>query len=50
MKTNNKKSLDAKSKTGKKDDFKSLSMPELLKKLDASTDGLTNDEAKKRLT
>ena len=50
MKTNNKKSPDVESKSGKKDDFKSLSMPELLKKLDASTDGLTNDEAKKRLT
>jgi len=49
MKANNKKSPDSGSKTGKKDDFKSLSMPELLKKLDASTDGLTDAEAKKRL-
>ena len=49
MKANNKKSPDSGSKTGKKDDFKSLSMSELLKKLDASTDGLTNAEAKKRL-
>jgi len=50
MNTNKKESVPAESKPGKKDDFKSLSMPELLKKLDASTDGLTNAEAKKRLT
>ena len=49
MKTNKKESLPGEPKTGKKDDFKSLSMSELLKKLDASTDGLTDAEAKKRL-
>jgi len=49
MKANNKKSPDSGSKPGEKDDFKSLSMSELLKKLDASTDGLTDAEAKKRL-
>jgi H+-transporting ATPase len=50
MKSNKKVSVPDESKSGKKDDFKSLSMPELLKKLDASTDGLTDAEAKKRLT
>ena len=49
MKTNKKESLLGEPKPGGKDDFKSLSMSELLKKLDASTDGLTNAEAKKRL-
>ena len=33
-----------------KDDFKSLSMPEVEKKLGSSRDGLTQTEAKKRLT
>jgi len=44
-----KKSAVTETKPRGKDDFKSLSMPELLKKLDASTDGLTDAEAKKRL-
>src|SRR5664279_3509462 len=50
MNSNKKVSLPDESKPGKKDDFKSLSMAELLKKLDVSTDGLTDAEAKKRLT
>jgi H+-transporting ATPase len=37
-------------KTGSKDDLKSLPMPELLKKLESSTDGLSQAEAQKRLT
>lgn len=32
-----------------KDDFKTMSLPELEKKLETSTDGLTHDEAQKRL-
>ena len=50
MKKNNKKISASESKTGKKDEFKSLSMSELLKKLGASTDGLTDAEVKERLT
>ncbi len=38
------------SKSGSKDDLKSLPIPELLKKLDTSLDGLTQAEATKRLT
>jgi len=49
MKSNNKDTVASEPKHGGKDDFKSLSMPELLKKLDASTDGLTEKEAKNRL-
>ena len=37
-------------KTGSKDDLKSLPMPELLKKLESSPDGLSQAEAQKRLT
>ena len=33
-----------------KDDVKSLPLPEVEKKLEASPDGLSQDEAKKRLT
>jgi H+-transporting ATPase len=36
-------------KTGSKDDLKSLPMPELLKKLESSPDGLSQAEAQKRL-
>ena len=38
------------SKSGSKDDLKSLPMPELLKKLESTPDGLSQDEAQKRLT
>ena len=37
-------------KTESKDDLKSLPMPELLKKLESSLDGLSQVEAQKRLT
>jgi len=37
------------SKPGSENDLKSLPMPELLKKLEASSDGLTQSEAQKRL-
>ncbi len=37
-------------KAGSKDDLKSLPMPELLKKLESSPDGLSQAEAQKRLT
>ena len=37
-------------KTGSKDDVKSLPMPELLKKLESSPEGLSQAEAQKRLT
>jgi H+-transporting ATPase len=37
-------------KTGSKDDLKSMPMPELLKKLESSLDGLSQVEAQKRLT
>ncbi|HJX35523.1 MAG TPA: HAD-IC family P-type ATPase, partial [Dehalococcoidales bacterium] len=37
-------------KTGAKDNLKSLPMPELLKKLESSLDGLSQVEAQKRLT
>ncbi len=37
-------------KSGPKDDLKSLPMPELLKKLGSTPDGLSQDEATKRLT
>jgi H+-transporting ATPase len=37
-------------KTGSKDDLKSLPMPELLKKLESSSNGLSQGEAQKRLT
>ena len=37
-------------KSGSKDDLKSLPMPELLKKLGSTPDGLSQDEATKRLT
>jgi H+-transporting ATPase len=50
MTTKNKKTSVSESKPEVKEDFKSLSMPELLKKLDSSADGLTQAEAEKRLT
>lgn len=37
-------------KTESRDDLKSLPMPELLKKLESSLDGLSQVEAQKRLT
>jgi H+-transporting ATPase len=37
-------------KPGKKDELKSLPMPDLFKKLDSSEKGISPDEAKKRLT
>ena len=52
MKNNTAKdnSKSPESATNAKDDLKSLPMPELQKKLDLSPDGLTQAEAKKRLT
>ena len=38
------------SKLNAQDDLKTISMPELEKKLVSSSEGLTQDEAKKRLT
>ena len=58
--TDDKSSSDAKAqakvdlkpgaKSGSKDDLKSLPMPELLTKLGSTPDGLSQDEAQKRLT
>jgi len=54
MKSNAKKSKSSEPKTdtkpNAKDELKTLPMPELMKKLDSSPDGLTQTEAKKRLT
>lgn len=49
MKANTDKHRPPKSKQNTKDDLKSIPMAELLKKLDASPDGLSQAEAKKRL-
>ncbi len=49
MKSNTDKHPPPKSKQNTKDDLKSIPMAELLKKLDASPDGLSQAEAKKRL-
>jgi H+-transporting ATPase len=54
MKTNTDKTKAHSTGTGRKpdekDDLKSISMPELMKKLGSSPDGLSQTEAKKRLT
>jgi len=48
--THNDQHKTPESKPGSKDDLKSLSMPELEKKLASSPDGLSQAEAQKRLT
>src|SRR5665254_8616 len=50
MEHNHNKIKAQKSNSNAKDDLKSLPMPELQKKLGSSPDGLTQAEAKKRLT
>ena len=50
MKTKTKKPKIHRVKPRSKDDLKSLPMPEVEKKLESSTDGLSQAEAKKRLT
>jgi H+-transporting ATPase len=50
MKPNTEQPKASESKPGSKDDLKSLSMPELEKKLASSPNGLSQAEAKKRLT
>src|SRR5659263_624959 len=50
MKHNTKQPKVPETKPGSKDDLKSLSMPEVEKKLGSSPDGLSQAEAEKRLT
>lgn len=49
-KSKEKKDPNAAPKGNPKDDLKTIPMPDLMSKLDSSKDGLTEDEAKKRLT
>ena len=50
MESNTKQSKESESKHDSNDDLKTLPLPEVEKKLGSSPDGLTDAEAKKRLT